>query len=183
MNFNHKKSDIPSRFYSEDTHEPFAECVSCKSTLESKRYFVEKAYKKYPTQNIHDVIFEYAICEDCAQQKNSELSTESKENIVQFFEEHTNKEGVSLSDIQNNKCLVSMNNLEDCDEYVIYGYFEGGKMLEGPFPYGLSGIVLDQITDLLSEQTIGEMDDFIGDFFSGPPEFQEILREKKWFFV
>jgi hypothetical protein len=183
MLFHSSESDIPDKFYNEDTKSPFVECVVCQEDLNNKVYFVEKAYKRYPGEKEHQVIFEYAICQECAEKKNGELSEESKSNLLEFMNERLlsrMEEGIE-EDAKGTQCLVSGNDLQDCDEYVTYGQFNGHKMLVGMFPYNLSGEVLDQVTELLSEQTLGEIDDFIGEHFSGPPEFRELLKDnKKW---
>ena len=186
MSYYYGKTDIPERFCNEDSKEPFRTCVSCEKDLNDKRYFVEKAFKKDPWAEKHQVIFEYALCEECAQKKNNELSEESKANIEKYFTERTAEMSVGKLLTMNEEvdhCMVSQSELSDCEEYVIYGYFEGDQMLQGMFPYGLSGKILDEITSLLSEQTLGEIDDFIGDHFSGPPEFRELLKDKKWVVV
>ena len=179
----HNHSDIPEQFYNSDSKQPFERCVSCDDKLNDKTYFVEKAFKKDPLGEGHQVIFEYAICFACAEKKNSELSVDSKANIQRYFEEKSaeREEPVWLGDDRNmEQCMLSEIPLNECDEYVIYGQFEGDQMVRGMFPYGMSGAVLDEITDLLSEQTLGEIDDFIGEHFTGPPEFRELLKDKKW---
>ena len=183
MLFHYSESDIPDEFYNEDSKSPFVECAVCQEDLNTKVYFVEKAYKRYPGEEHHQVIFEYAICQQCAEKKNNELSEESKSSLLDFMNEKLisrMEDGIDES-LRGSQCLVSGNYLSDCDEYVTYGQFNGHKMLIGMFPYTLSGEVLDQVTDLLSEQTLGEIDDFIGENLSGPPEFRELLKgNKKW---
>jgi hypothetical protein len=180
--FHSHESDIPDHFYNEDSHSPFVECVICNEDLNDKVYFIEKAYKRYPGEDKHQVIFEYAICQSCAEKKNKDLSQESKDNLMNFMNDRllSRMEDGIPEDERETHCLVSGNNLSDCDEYVTYGQFKGHKMLIGMFPYTLSGEVLDEVTELLSDQTLGEIDDFIGEYFSGPPEFRELLKDKKW---
>ena len=144
---------------------------------------MEKAYRRYPNEDRHEVIFEYALCRECAELKNKEMSEESKENISRFMAEHVDIESLEDLPDRDHRCMISGDNLEDCEEYVIYGQFLGDRMLTGMFPYGLSGKVLDSIADLLSEKTLGEIDDFIGEHFTGPPEFKELLKDKKWVVV
>lgn len=183
MAFHSRESDIPDQFYNEDSKAPFMECVVCNEDLNDRVYFIEKAYKRYPGETKHQVIFEYAICQSCAEKKNSELSEESKNNLVDFMNDKllARMETGIEEDSKENECLVSGNALDECDEYVTYGQFRGHKMLIGMFPYALSGQVLDEVADLLSEQTLGEIDDFIGNHFSGPPEFRALLQDnKKW---
>ena len=110
--------------------------------------------------------------------------TEDKPVIKAYFEEKI--QGFDSFDPNFSEplnCMVSQESLVDCEEFVIYGHFQGDKMKLGMFPYALSGAVLDEIADLLSEETLGEIDDFIGEHFTGPPQFKELLKDKKWIFV
>ncbi len=184
MLFNIHESDIPEDFFDGDKNAPFNECVVCQESLDNKTYFVEKVYKRYPNETEHTVLFEYAICKTCAEKKNAELSEESKNNLMDFMNDRLlgrmeNEKGIDETE-RNSNCLVTGKLLHDCDEYVSYGQFYGNKMTVGMFPYSLSGDVLDQITNLLSEKTLGEIDDFIGEHFTGPPAFKELLKDKKW---
>jgi hypothetical protein len=45
-------------------------------------------------------------------------------------------------------------------------------------PYGLCAEAMDEITSLLSEKSLGEIDDFMGNYFSGQPEIAEIIRNR-----
>ena len=45
-------------------------------------------------------------------------------------------------------------------------------------PFAVSLAAMDEIAALLSEETLGEMDDFIGTHFSGPPELADILLKR-----
>ena len=49
---------------------------------------------------------------------------------------------------------------------------QGDELLVGVgSPMMISGVAMRQIAELLSEQTRGWMDDFVGDNFGMPPEF------------
>jgi len=182
MLLNIHESDIPEDFFDGDKNAPFTECQICSESLENKNYFVEKVYKRYPNETEHTILLEYAICKTCAEKKNAELSEESKNNLVDYMNDRLlgrMEEGVEETE-RNNNCMVTGKPLHHCDEYVSYGEFYGNKMRVGMFPYSLSADVLEEIANLLSDKTLEELDDFVGEHFTGPPEFKELLKDKKW---
>ena len=63
-------------------------------------------------------------------------------------------------------------------EYSIYAQANGKQLKYGVFPYAISGIVMEEVNNLLSEKTREVLDDFIGQHFSGPPEVADILRKR-----
>lgn len=66
--------DIPPVYYPFDSNEPFKECLVCGTdlTLGTRDYFVEKAIKNHVEFKVKDVVFEYAMCSECAE-KNAEI--------------------------------------------------------------------------------------------------------------
>ena len=76
----HGTSDIPSVFRSTDTKKPFERCIQCnKYLLElDSEYLIEKAIKQYQGFEAKEVIFEYAVCMDCAEKMRQSLSAESQ---------------------------------------------------------------------------------------------------------
>jgi hypothetical protein len=45
----------------------------------------------------------------------------------------------------------------------------------------LGGRAMDSIMDLMSDHTLGFLDDFTGKHFTGPPEFSEWLKARPVF--
>ena len=73
-------------------------------------------------------------------------------------------------------CLVTGEPLQDQNEYVLYGYFQGSNMMVMDFPYAIGPKAMDELTDLLSNKTLGEMDDFMGQYFNNiMPSFNFFL--------
>ena len=70
MNKGHSEHtiDIPSEFYSFSSGVLFDRCIDCDKYLLEKdtEYFIEKAIRQYDGYKARDVIFEYAICFQCA---------------------------------------------------------------------------------------------------------------------
>ena len=181
---------IPEEFYCFETHQPFTECLVCSKDLTKgdTDYFVEKAIKNYPEHQVDDVVYEYAMCWNCAQQMNGQMSEDSMQKIQAYFAEHKNfmdkmmlhQSGQALGSSENLKsCVITEEPAEKLSEYMIYGHFRGDKMVLTTMPYLLSGQIMDEISDLLSNETLGEIDDFMGKHFGGPPELEELWKTRR----
>jgi hypothetical protein len=182
-------TDIPAVFYNSDTNKPFEFCISCgKELIESNsKYGVEKAVKRYPAYGSEVVLFEYAICESCAAKMRSELSKESLQKINGYFEENTNliKRMNDFHDLDNYdvndwlaECVVKGTRKEDTLEYQFCGQFLGDKLVFEFTPYMISLAASDEVSMLLSDKTLGELDGFIDEHFGLPPELKELLKDK-----
>lgn len=182
---------IPEEFYSFESNQPFANCLVCNTDLLSGDvdYFIEKAVRNYHEHNVSDVVYEYAICWHCAHDMNGQMSKESMQNIQDYFSGQSlfmqnlndyntswqEKEGKLIPD----KCVITGEAKDHMDEYMIYGHFRGKAMVKSSMPYLLSGKVMDAVSDLLSNQTIDQLDDFMGEYFAGPPELEELLKPRR----
>jgi len=190
-----KKSEIPEEFYSIDTEKPFTNCMVCDRNLQENgvQYIVEKAIKRYPKQNINNVLFEYAMCLDCAESIKGDLSEESMQNLQTYFENNMDAEKRSKLILNDNEepeinewisgCLIKGTPSNDLTEYVICGQFEGDKMLVSIFPYIIGNDAMEEMSELLSQKTLDELDDFMGKYFTGPPEIEEILKSPKFVLI
>jgi hypothetical protein len=184
-------SSIPEEFYSFESEQPFEKCLICKADLLSGDvdYFIEKAIRNYHEHNVSDVVYEYAICWQCAHDMNGQMSAESMQNLQEYFsgqelflknlEEYNrnwpSQEGSPIP----SKCIITGQAKSQLDEYMIYGHFRGDKMVKSSMPYLLSGKVMDEVSDLLSNQTIDQLDDFMGEYFGGPPELEELWKPRR----
>jgi hypothetical protein len=95
---------------------------------------------------------------------------------MEEFQKMNNEE---IYDSMLNRCVIKSLHVSELDEYQIMGQFTGNKMsLEMP-PYMLSGLAIDEMSDLLSNQTLDELDDFTGKYLTGPPEISELIKAPK----
>ena len=181
------KLPIPPLFCKSDVKTPFDSCQMCSCSLDNKRYLIEKAIRNYASLNTSEVIFEYAMCLECAGKMRMELSTESRSNIEKYFlnnvnqSEFQNRMGNTSTDDVNklvSKCIVKNTDINDAREYSIYALCEGNQIVLGELPYALSGECMDEMTELLSAKSLDILDDFIGNHFSGPPEVMDILKRR-----
>ncbi|MCA6075325.1 hypothetical protein [Fulvivirga sedimenti] len=179
---------IPEIFQSYATGTLFDRCIECDRYLLDKEipYFIEKAIKKYEGLRGYDVIFEYAICINCADQMRQKMSLESMQKIGQFLEKNMNQKRRNelIEDFPDepekwiDECLITGASREETAEYQIYAQCIYDRLLLPAMPYMISHMVLDKLANLLSDKTLGEMDDFIGRHFGPPSEFEVGPRKK-----
>jgi hypothetical protein len=182
---------IPEDFFSFDTQQPFESCLVCKADLLSGEidYFIEKAVRNYPEHEVTDIVYEYAICALCAQDMNEKMSSESMHNLQGYFAQ---QEGFikMVNDYNQNwqsqekielpeSCVITGTHKSELNEYMIYGHFRGDKMVRSTMPFLLSGKVMDDVADLLSNETVDELDGFMGEYFGGPPELEELWKPRR----
>lgn len=172
--------DIPKEFYSFETNSPFERCIECEKYLleEDTEYIIEKALKNYEGYSARDTVFDYAICMDCADRMRKDISKESWESMMKYFQEHvdfsTRLEMLDQHPEDSLKnCMVKKTNIEDCREYQIYAHCKGDKLNMDNPPYMISGEVMEELIEILSNKTIDEMNGFMNKHFSPDPSLME----------
>ena len=183
--------EIPRLFYDSISNMPIEKCQVCnKKIVETdSEYLIEKVYRKNPVSGNMEVMFEYAICFACAVAFVNSYSAQSKENLHRYFNEHLagnftqcfNKPIRTELDVydQLSNCAITGKKVSELEEYQIVGRFKGGflKLEEPPFVIGSGS--MDEVTDLLSNETINNMDDFTGRYLTGPPEFRDFFKSPR----
>lgn len=183
--------EIPQLFYDTLNHQPFETCTICNKPLLLSQvdYIIEKAFRKNPLTGKLDVMLEYAICWDCALETTGRYSKQSQKNLEMYFLKNVNLQQ-RMNEIQKmnfeeiydsmlNRCAVKSLHVSEVDEYQIIGQFTGNKMSFLMPPYMLSGLAIDEMSDLLSSQTLDELDDFTGKYLTGPPEISNLIKAPK----
>ncbi len=181
--------EIPPIFRNHLTGDYLDRCISCDTYLLAGGipYFIEKAVRQYPGFSAADALFEYAICMDCALKMRQELSKISLERIEQYFEQRVNVwnryqtlSAQTSEDPQQwlSHCMITGKPMSALSEYQIFAQCEGKSLILTGMPYMLSGEVLDEISELLSDQSRGEINRFIDEHFGIPPELKEPLKDQ-----
>ncbi len=173
---------IPEIFRSYSTKTFFDRCIECNIFLldmdKEIPYFIEKAIKKYEGLRGYDVIFEYAICASCAENMRNKLSRESIQKMSEYFSRNANlrKRNEIIDAHPDNPelwadtCLIKGLHKDEIQEYQVYAQCMHDRLLLPAMPYMISHAALDDMVNLLSDKTLGEMDDFIGKHFGPPAE-------------
>jgi len=186
-----KNTDITEAFYSDESGKLFEHCLICRDELLTSKqiYFIEKAIRQYQDYEARSVIFEYAMCIECAMTLRSEMSEDSLNKIESYFINHGNlkhrwnhlveKEQIDINDWLS-QCVITGTQKEDLTEYQIVAQCEGDQLVLTAFPYLIGNKAMDQISTLMSNKTLGTIDRFIDQYFSGPPEFKELFKQGKF---
>lgn len=150
-------------------------------------YLIEKSFKRYPTYQTQEVLFDYAICMDCAMKLKGEISTSSSQKMEAYFEERYDieerglmleeKDLYSVGDLYE-RCALKNKQQKECTEYQIIAQCAGDKMVVNLFPQMICDDAMNEIADLLSEETLGFFDDFTNKYFGIPPELESKSSRK-----
>jgi len=185
----HNKYEIPEAFLNYSTNSNFTNCIDCdRFLLEGDiEYFIEKAMKAYQGYKAIDVVFEYAICMECAEKVRKKMSADSMKSIQNYFMDNVDlNDRLSLVNTHNDKpaewiekCMIKGTGKDQLEEYQIYAHCRGKQLITTQMPYMISGPALDDIANLLSNQTLDELDNFMNDNFGPPPELEESLPKRR----
>lgn len=183
--------EIPSLFFDSISGKPFQTCQVCQKQLldTDSNYIIEKVFRKNIANGKIEAFFEYAICFDCALKLTQSYSKESKENLEKYFKENVQdnlaqQAPVNLEserDIQEHlsKCSITGKSVTDLEEYQIVGQFNGSYINPNMAPFMIGSGAMDSVSDLLSDKTLDEIDDFTGKYLTGPPEFRDFFKSPK----
>lgn len=147
-------------------------------------YFIEKSVRQFPDLGTSEIIFEYAICLSCSASLSQALSETSRKRMAEYFAHHgrfaTRREKLRDAPVSDwiSHCLVKNTPIAATPEYQIVAQCCGTKLMVHDMPFAVSLDAMDEIAALLSEETLGEMDDFIGKHFTGPPELAELFLKR-----
>lgn len=170
MHFFEEFVPIPEKFWSFETGKPFTHCSLCGVDLmrEGTNYLIEKAFKK------KEVLFEYALCWDCREKIMEELSKKSLTLLTNYFNEHVDmdghreksldKQGLSAEDWLSH-CLIKGTPITEAEEHHICGQFVDKDIIFSGFPYALSDKAMEDVMALLSDETLGYMNDISDQLF------------------
>lgn len=180
---------LPPELYNSETKKPLDHCLMCDLYLleEGTPYMIEKSIKQHPELGLKETIFEYAMCMTCAMKMNDSLSEESRQRIGEYFARHANFPERSKSFADQNtfdldswtaRCIIKDTPIVESSEYQIVAQCDGTHLLFTGMPFAISFAAMEEMSALMSAKSLGEMDDFIGKYFTGPPEVAELLKKK-----
>ena len=147
---------IPQEFYSCYSKEAFCTCTGCEKNLLSppQMYEIQKVYKG------KEVIFEYALCEECGQNLLQEYSKESLKAIEKYFLENLKP------DAKNDECRLCKKEKKSLYEYSIMSLNQGKEMC---YYFLICSTCLEGVANVLSEKTKKAISDFTEAKFPGIP--------------
>lgn len=185
---------IPKIFHSEKEKQLFSKCTICGKTLQDngELYLIEKAFERNPETGEQKLVFELATCMDCRQEMHESLSEESRQKIEAYFENKCDlekrdaelkKHNLMEPDIWMHNCIIKNKSFDEVKEFQVYALCWSDELVFHNFPYMICGEVMDEIMDLISEKSLDILNDFMTDLIDLPPEFNELLKNKKLIFI
>lgn len=182
--------EIPKRFFSDVSDEPFENCNICgKYLLDSDvSYVIEKAVKNYKDQDFTSTIYEFAICHNCHSDMQKSMSDESLKSLQKYYNTVMQERGNEpmMIDMRNfnmddwlSKCFFKGKEINDMNEYQIVAQFKGSKLVMNTPPIIIGEEAMKQMAELLSDKTTDEMNGFREKFLGPSPEFEELIHGKK----
>lgn len=185
--------DIPDIFYSSETGAPMQHCKVCNKYLldEGVQYSIEKAFVNYPGMGTRDLIWEFAMCNECMESTMQEVSEESQAKMNDYFAQNSDlyphkqllEEENFDPDVWLESCIVKGKKMSECSQFQIAGQCFGDKMIFEHTPFMISGLAMDEVAELLSNKTIGFMNDFRDKHFPPPEDLSPLLRDKDFVFI
>lgn len=173
---------LDSRFLDAEDGTPFERCMVCdKSVITSgEDYFIERIFRRLPeNEGATEALFEYAMCARCADDLRKKLSEASKVSIEQLFTDRLNSKQMLGIEESTKYCLLTGKPIDQALEFSYHAHCNRDRLIHSFFPYAISDDGMDEIGALLSDETLGFLDDFKGRHFSGPPELADFLNPKR----
>lgn len=177
---------IPEIFLNSDTKAPLTHCVQCEYDLlgGDRYYMIEKVFKKYPSFQKTEILFEYAVCSTCYENMKDQMSVESMANLSQYMMTNTDFQAVQKRIEENpdnpekwlSHCMIKGTAKSEMTEFQMGACFKGDRLVTNFIPPFLIGeLAMEEMNGLLSKETKDEMDDFMGENFGIPPELRKDL--------
>ena len=152
---------IPDFMQSVFEEGPFRKCVSCGAALDSERFYqIQKAWRN------GEVVFEMAICTECAARTIREFSQESLERMQAFFEERFRE----TDDARGCNFCGKIVGLDE--EYEMAAFCQGGFLARGVNL--VCGTCSSASQENLSRQTRDSWGRFVEDNIPGVPHALEL---------
>lgn len=181
---------IPEIFHSYSDQEPFKRCMNCGIELinSNTHYLIEKAIKQYVDFSATDTIFEYAICLKCHQEFVGSYSQKSLDSLKAYFAEnalfnHKRNQKEKLADgffdLKDwiSHCMIKGTPVKTLKEYQIGCQCVGDKMLISSAPFLIGEEAINEIIQLLSNETIDQMRGFADEFLGGPADLKKLFND------
>ena len=170
---------IPKIFHSFFHEGMFSRCSVCDISLlkEGVSYYIEKAYNK------GEVVFEYAMCNECRVSMETYISEESQMAIFNYFFEHFDamKEHAELLEKFDNSvkpwletCLLTGRRRDETACYQICGECNGPSLVVSFLPFMISSEATEEMQGLLSKKTRENFDGFVREVLNPPVDFHDI---------
>lgn len=176
-----KKAKMPEVFKSSFSWDRFRRCLRCSRKLlkPGQRYMIRKAYA------CNQCVFEYAICMDCLQREDEEMSYVSRGMRDLWLKKHIRlderREKFSKTAPRDpvpwiTWCAVTGAHYMEAGEFQILVLCENDKVIMNGYPLMVSWEALKGLRELLSEKTLADWDRFAGTYLGHPKRLERIQQ-------
>jgi hypothetical protein len=177
---------IPSLFNNYDTGAPFTKCTFCNEGLANKsKYVVEKMINQNIVLQSREIVYEYALCWDCAATMGSEISDDSKEAIQELYNEHSETVMRKLDYLHSTekysleswleRCSLTGKEIRLCGEFSVSGIIEGGNLVYEQSPIVVSDEFMHKLQRVLSKETKEGFDRLRDKIMDGSPSIEDLV--------
>lgn len=177
---------IPSFFHNFDTGAPFAKCTFCDENLEEKsKYAVEKMMNQNTVLQSREIIYEYALCWDCAASMGSDISEDSKAAIQLLYNQHSENIIRKLNYLHETKkysldswlerCSMTGKEIRLCSEFSVSGIIEDGNLVFEQSPMVVSEDFMYKMQKVLSKETKESFDGLRDKILDGTPSVEDLV--------
>ena len=186
-------TDIPKMFWSVYSEKPFQSCLKCKVPLvEANTFVVQKRVVGDET------VFEMAMCERCREQMANEFSEETRENLTNHMNEQllnsaeklaaeadddghivvaeiTDDEvGQKMMNDSIDHCMMCEKARSECHRYSLMSLCSDDQLIAQVTPIVRTPMMMCEdcegsMSDLVSQKTRDQWNDFVEEHFDGPP--------------
>lgn len=192
-NFGIYVTNIPKMFWSVYSEKPFRSCLKCKVPLiEANSFVIQKRVVGEET------VFEMAMCERCREAMTAEFSEETRQNLTNHMNEQlqeaaeklaaeANEDGeivvVQIDDdevgqkMMNDSidhCMMCEKSRFECHRYSLLSLCSDDKLIAQVTPVVRTPMMMCEdcegsMSDLISQKTRDQWNDFVAEHFDGPP--------------
>jgi len=177
---------IPSFFYQYDTETPFVRCTMCETSLVlANTYIIEKVFKQNKYLKVSEIVYEYAICLECAGAAGDEISQDSRQAITNVFNAHRDHLTMKLDYLHSTekynleswleRCSFTGKEIRLCNEYAVSCIVENGNMVFEQGPMVVSDEFMEKLQGVLSAETKRAFDKIRDKVFDGSPSIEDII--------
>jgi hypothetical protein len=180
------KDGVPPIFCNYDTGLPFTKCSLCENELTpASKYLVEKVFKQNRKLNISEIVYEYAVCWDCASELGTDISKDSREAISAVFQEyqdpmrlrleHLHSSELYIIDSWTERCTFTGKETRMCEEFAVSGIIEEGSLLYEHSPVVVSDDFMLLVQSVLSKETKETFDGLRDKILDGSPSVEDLI--------
>jgi hypothetical protein len=177
---------IPSFFNNYDTGAPFTKCTFCDAALDAKsKYAIEKMINQNIALQSREIVYEYALCWNCATTMGSQLSNDSKEAIQELYKEHSETVTRKLDYLHGTekysleswleRCSLTGKEIRLCSEFSVSGIVEGGNLVYEQSPIVVSDEFMHKLQQVLSKETKEGFDALRDQILDSSPSIEDLV--------